>query len=144
MKKKNRLIERAGSISSCVSGTMSFLGSYQVCHNLCLGIITLLAIIGVTAVGMPLLFLTKVALPFWIAAALLFGLTLLFYFKMRCISKNLLLFNAGVLIAGVPFKAVQGYSPVFWGVGGALISVSVVWFIKDKLKYKRRGRKHHA
>ena len=139
MKKKTRIIEKTGSATSTISGTISFLGSYQVCHNLCLGIIALLSIVGITVVGMPLLFLTKVAMPFWIAAVTLFATTLVFYFKMRCISKNLLLFNAGVLTAGIPFRAVQDYSPLFWGVGGALISVSVVWFLKDRFKYKRKA-----
>jgi len=77
---------------------MEFLGGYQVYHNICFGIITLLSLIGITLVGMPLLFLTKVAIPFWIAAVLLFVVTMVFYFKSKCISKNLLLFNSGIIM----------------------------------------------
>lgn len=131
--KKFAVKERLVSISSSFSGLMSFLGGYQVCHNICLGIIALLSIIGITVVGMPLIFLTKVSIPFWIAAVLLFGVTLIFYFKMKCISKGLLLFNAGVIIAGVPFKSVQDYSPVFWIIGGSLVLISILVFIKNKI-----------
>ena len=63
---KNFITEKAATLSSSFSGALSFLGGYQVCHNVCLGIIALLSLIGITIVGMPLLFLTKVAIPFWI------------------------------------------------------------------------------
>ncbi len=130
---ENKLVEKTGSVTSAVSGTMSFLGSYQVCHNICLGIIALLSLIGITVVGMPLLFLTKVAIPFWIAAVVLFVITLMFYFKKRCISKSLLMLNSGIIIAGIPFKAVQSYSLIFWITGGSLVILSLLFFIKRKI-----------
>ena len=101
-------------LSSSLSGTLSFLGGYQVCHNVCLGIIALLSIIGITIVGMPLLFLQKVAIPFWTVAVLLFAVTLVIYLKKKCISKNLLMLNSGIIIAGTPFKEVQNYVLIFW------------------------------
>ena len=84
-------------------------------------------------VGMPLLFLTKVAVPFWTVAFVLFLITLFFYFKMRCISKNLILFNSGVLIMGVPFQRLQ-FSPFNWIVGGVLVVIAVSLFVKGKIK----------
>lgn len=135
MKNKSiKPIEKTGSVISTVSGTMSFLGSYQVCHNLCMGVIALLSLIGITAVGMPLLFLTKVAVPFWIAAVVLFGITLIFYFKKKCISKNLIIFNAGIIIAGVPFSKLQNFTVIFWILGGALVIISILLYLKEKLK----------
>ena len=105
-KKENKDVKngRILNLTSSTSGVMGFLGGYQVCHNVCLGIIALLSIIGITLVGMPLLFLTKVAVPFWIAAFSLFLISLFFYLKSRCLSRNLLLFNGGIIIAGVPFN----------------------------------------
>ena len=130
---KNRKIL---NFTSSLSGTMGFLGGYQVCHNICLGIIALLSIIGITIVGMPLLFLTKVAIPFWIAAVILFLISLIFYFKMKCISKNLLLFNGGIIVAGVPFRSLNDYSIIFWIIGGILIALSLISYLKEKFRFK--------
>lgn len=136
MKIRHIFREKILSISSSVSGVMGFLGGWQVCHNICLGIIALLSIIGITLVGMPLLLLTKVAIPFWITAVVLFVITLIFYFKMKCISKNLIIFNAGIIIAGVPFSQVQDYYLIFWVIGGSLVALSLILYIKNKLKRK--------
>ena len=136
MKLENFFAEKAATFSSTVSGALSFLGGYQVCHNVCLGIITLLSLIGITVVGMPLLFLQKVAIPFWTAAVLLFAITLFLYFKKKCISKNLLMLNGGVIIAGVPFQNVQQYSVVFWIAGGTLVVLSLLFYIKGKIGKK--------
>ncbi len=137
MNKTKRFIEEKGAtLTSSVSGAMSFLGGYQVCHNVCLGIIALLSVIGITVVGMPLLFLQKVAVPFWILAFVLFLISLVFYFGKGCISRNLLIFNSGVLIAGIPFGFVQPYISLFWIVGGAFVLISVVLFVRKKLRWK--------
>ena len=136
-KNKEKIIEKTGSVASTVSGTMGFLGGYQVCHNVCLGIVALLSFIGITVVGMPLLFLTKVAVPFWIAAAVLLGITLFFYFKKKCISKNLIIFNFGVIIAGIPFQQLQKFSILFWITGSTLVLISILLFIKSKAITKK-------
>ena len=124
--------EKAATFSSSLSGGLSFLGGYQVCHNVCLGIIALLSFIGITIVGMPLLFLTRVAVPLWIFAAALFGVTLLFYIRRKCISKNLLLLNAGIIIVGMPFAAVKPVLPLFWIIGGTLILLSLLLIVKAR------------
>lgn len=133
-KAKNIIMEKAASLSSSISGALSLLGGYQVCHNVCLGIIAALSLIGITIVGMPLLFLQKVAIPFWIAAVFLFIITLTLYFKKRCISKNLLILNSGIIIAGIPFKAVENYLLIFWIIGGTLVVLSLLFYIKGKIK----------
>ena len=125
--------ERLVTISGSISGIMGFLGGYQVCHNVCLGIIALLSLIGITIVGMPLLFLTKVAIPFWIAALFLFLISLIFYLKGGCISRNLILFNGGIIIAAVPFEALRRFSLIFWIIGGSIILISIILFIKDRV-----------
>lgn len=140
-KQKSNINEKKGralAVTSSASGVMGFLGGYQVCHNVCLGIIALLSVIGITLVGMPLLFLTKVAIPFWIAASFLFFISLFFYFKSKCISKNLLLFNGGIIIAGVPFDSLKNFFVFFWIMGGTIILISIVLFIKDKMAGGRK------
>ena len=134
MKPKLTLKANAASISSSVSGIMGFLGGYQVCHNICLGIIALLSIIGITLVGMPLLFLTKIAVPLWIAAFFLLMVSVVFYIKSKCISKNLLLFNGGIIIAAIPFRALEKFFPIFWIIGGTIILISILLFIKSRIK----------
>lgn len=134
IEKKNSFIrEKLASISSSLSGTLSFLGGYQVCHNLCMGIIALLSLIGITVAGMPLLFLQKVAVPFWIAAVVLFTITLGLYIKMRCLSKNLLLLNFGILVAGVPFPQVKPLLPLLWISGGAIVLIGVLLMVRGSI-----------
>lgn len=125
---KEKLIGTAGSLS----GVTGFLGSYQVCHNLCLTTIALLSLIGITVVGMPLLFLTKVAVPFWIAAVALLSVTVLIYLKKRCVSEKLIIFNSGLIIAGVPFQPLQKFHLILWSVGSVLIALSIMLFFKHK------------
>ena len=74
---KEKLIGTSGGIT----GALSVLGSYQVCHNACLALISLLTVLGFTVAGMPLLFLTKVAIPFWIAAVSLLTITIILKYK---------------------------------------------------------------
>ena len=130
---KEKIISATGS----VSGAASVLGSWQVCHNVCLGIIALLSLVGITIVGMPLLFLTKVAVPFWIAAFTLLLVTIALYAKKKCISGKLILFNSGLIIAGVPFKPLQSFLALFWVVGGILVFTAIFLFIKDKTKRRK-------
>ena len=140
LKQKNIIMEKAASFSSSISGALSFFGGYQVCHNVCLWIIALLSLIGITIVGMPLLFLQTVAIPFWIAAVFLFIITLIFYFKKKCISKNLLMFNSGIIIAGIPFKAVQNYSMILWVIGGTLVVLSFLFYTKEKIRKNKMNK----
>ncbi|MBI2667856.1 hypothetical protein HYX17_03765 [Candidatus Woesearchaeota archaeon] len=139
MRIKNLLKAKIASISSSASGVMGFLGGYQVCHNICLGIIALLSLIGITLVGMPLLFLTKVAVPFWIAAFFLLIISLVFYIKSKCISRILLLLNGGIIIAAVPFRALEKFFPIFWVIGGLIILISITLFIKDRMMKNKKG-----
>lgn len=116
---------------SGVSGGLSFLGGWQVCHNLCLGIIALLSIIGITVVSMPLLFLTQYAVYFWSIAVLLLIPTVVMYWKNRkCMSSKLILFNMGIVIASIPFSSLQAYQIVFWLIGGSLLFRSIWLFLK--------------
>ena len=132
--------EKAIGATGSVSGIASILGSWQVCHNICLGIIALLGIIGITVVGMPLLFLTKIAVPIWTVAVILLLVTIAIYMKKKCISKNLIILNSGLIIAGTPFQPLQKFSILFWTVGGILALAGISLFIKEKMQ--KRARKH--
>ncbi len=131
---------KAAGAAGSVSGAASILGSWQVCHSVCLGLIALLSVIGITVTGMPLLFLTRVAVPLWLVAVALLGVVAYFYFRRHCISRNLMLFNSGLIIAGTPFQAVQQYQQAFWIIGGSVALAGIALFAKDKMKKKKCER----
>jgi len=126
---KQKIISSAGA----ATGTASVLGSWQICHNICIGIVALLGMIGITVVGFPLLFLTKIALPIWIAAVVLLAISFALYFKKRCISGKLIVANTGLIIAGTPFSWAQKSPALFWAAGGTLVLCSILLYVKDKL-----------
>lgn len=130
---KERIIGTTGSIS----GVASILGSWQICHNVCLGLIALLSILGITVVGMPLAFLTRLAIPLWTAAVILLGITTWFFVKKKCISGKLIMINSGLIIAGIPFQALQRFSIMFWIVGGIIAATGIGLFIKDKIQKQK-------
>lgn len=134
---KEKLIGATGS----VSGAASILGSWQICHNICLGLIAALSLIGITIAGMPLLFLTKIAVPVWSIAIILLIITIVIYLKKPCISRNLIIINSGLIIAGIPFQSLQKFSVFFWTIGGIVAFIGIFLFIKDKMKKRERHGK---
>ena len=129
--------EKLLSVTNGLSGSLSFLGGYQVCHNACLALISILTILGFTVAGMPLLFLTKVAIPFWtLALALLIITTILKYGKGMKFSGKIILLNSGLIIAGIPFQQLQQFNYVFWFFGGTLAIFSIGWYVYDKIEKK--------
>jgi len=133
--------EKAASIGSNVSGITSILGSWQICHTICLAIIALLAAIGITLTTLPLAFLINYSTPLWLIAAALSTITLLMYLKRPCISPNTLLFQSGILIFGIPFQSVQKYAVYFRIIGALIILASIIIFIDKKIKNKNQKRK---
>lgn len=130
---KEKILGASGSLS----GVLSFLGSYQVCHNACLALVAFLTFLGFAVAGMPLLFLTKVAIPFWIAAISLLIITIIMrHKKIVNLSNKVILLNSGLIIAGVPFQQVQNFNYIFWITGGILAILSIGWYLYDKMEKK--------
>lgn len=130
---KEKILGASGSLT----GALSFLGGYQVCHSACLALVAFLTFLGFAVAGMPLLFLTKVAIPFWIAAVLLLVIMLaLNYKKIIHLSNKMLLLNSGLIIAGIPFQQLQSFNYIFWIIGGVLVASSIWWYLYDKVKKK--------
>ncbi len=128
--------EKITGYAGTLSGAASVLGSWQICHTVCLGIIALLGVIGITVAGMPLAFLTKFAFPFWTLAIMLLVALALLSLKKQCVSRTLLLFNFGLIVAGTPLpeKTSASYGPWFWVMGGIIAGAAVLVFVKNKLK----------
>ena len=131
---KERLIGATGS----VAGIASILGTWQACHNVCLALVGFLSILGITVIGMPLVFLTEVAIPVWTVAVILLTITAILYIKKKCISSRLLLVNSGLIIAGVPFPFLQQFTEIFWIIGGLLVVTGISLFVKDKIQVSSR------
>ncbi len=117
--KQEKIISSIGS----VSGLASVLGSWQICHTVCLGLIAVLGLIGITITWMPLAFLTEITIPLWSIAVLILFVTVIIYLKKACVSKNSLLINSGLIIAGTPFQSVQSFILYFW-IAGSLLVIS--------------------
>ena len=126
--------ERFVSLSGSITGIGSVVGSWQICHNICLAIITVLGLIGISIVGMPLAFITTYAVYLWSAAAALLAISFSLYIIKKCISKRMLMFNSGLIIAGVPFQPVQQYSSLFLTVGISITVISILLYISDRRK----------
>ena len=127
---KERIIGAIGSLS----GIASILGSWQACHSVCLALVGFLSILGITVVGMPLAFLTEVAIPVWIVAVMLLIIVAILYIKKGCISRRLLVVNSGLIIAGIPFPFLQQFTKIFWIIGGVLVMIGILLFVKDKMQ----------
>src|SRR3989344_1800108 len=126
-----------------LSGLSAFLStigsSWSVCHSICLALITVLAGIGIVLTGMPLLFLFEYNLYLWsVAVFLLAPSAILFARNPGGLSKNLMLFNFGVIIAGIPTNLIN-LQPLSWIIGGTLVLAALIMFIKPKLTKKMEG-----
>lgn len=129
--------EKSVSIISSASGFMGVFGSWTVCHNVCTAAIAILAVIGVTVTGMPLLFLQSVAVPLWTAAVILFAMLLFLKLrKMGCLSGRMLTLNAGLVVFGTPLQPLQQFSLLFRIAGSVLIVTAIVMFVSSRVRIK--------
>lgn len=134
--------EKLLGFGSSASGGLSILGGYNVCHNVCLGAIAVLSALGIAVAGMPLMFLQKIALPFWIAAAaLLLAMLALSKISTLRFSPKILLANTGFIIAGTPFRSLDAFQPLFWALGGTLVAGSIAWAVRGRKKRSTARRK---
>lgn len=125
--------EKYVSYVSSLSGASGIFSSYQVCHSICLGVIALLSVIGITLTGLPFLFLQRLALPLWTIALALFAISLFFYIKHKHHTlKNLLIFNFGAIIVGIPFENLAFLRTYFLVMGFSIIVFSLYLIIKKR------------
>ncbi len=135
--KSTGLKEKILSFGSGISGLMGVFSSWTVCHSVCTAAIALLAIIGITVTGMPLLFLQSVAVPFWTAAVILFAVLLFLKLrKMGCLSGKMLTLNAGLIVFATPLQPLQQFSLLFRVAGSVLILAAVVMFVRSRIRVR--------
>lgn len=136
-------LAKASSVFSGASGSLGFLGSlHNACHVICEAAIGFLAIFGIAVYGMPLMFLQDYAVYFWaMAVAFVLPMALLYAYNKTCTSREMLLGNAGVIVAGVPFAEAQQIAPLLWFTGGTMLAVAITLFVKKKFIDKKTCRK---
>jgi len=124
---KERILNFFSSASAALA---TFGSSFQLCHNICLAFIGIFAFLGIAIAGMPLLF--QYNIYFWAFAIALLIPTVIMYIYKKCMSRNLLLFNIGIVIAGTPENFTFGIQPAFWVVGGLLVMIAIASIIYKK------------
>lgn len=130
---KNTIVERLAGVGSGLGGLMGVFSSWAVCHNVCTAAIALLAIIGITVTGMPLLFLQSVAVPLWTAAVIILAVLLLLKWrKIGCLSGRALLLNSGLIVFATPLQQLQDFSLAFRAAGAAMALAAAFMLIKGR------------
>lgn len=122
--------------SSTASGTFGAIGSLpNVCHSLCMTIVSALALFGITTSILPLMFLQTYKLYFWLAAFAFTALSIYFFLKSKkqlTRDRNLLFINGGLLIFGLPFSQLSDYMDFFRFVGVSLVVTGLFLFLFSK------------
>ena len=128
---------KAAGAAGAASAGGSIAGAHNVCHALCLGAVAFLSVFGISASSTALMFLEDFALPFWIMGLAFLALSLAMLIKYgKCISRKLIVFNAGLLFIGVPFFQKDNYAWAFWLAGSIIAIYAVLWFLNDRYNLK--------
>ncbi len=137
-KKENSAQGKAVAGINAAAGGMGIISAHNVCHAVCESLVGIAAIFGIAGIGMPLAFLTDYNIYFWAMAFafLLIGLALLV--SRKCVSKNMMMFNGGIVLIGVPFSFLTSVLPAFWVTGSGLILFSIYNFAKGRRKKSKR------
>ena len=135
---KSRKEKIVGFFSSA-SGGVAIAGAHNVCHALCVGVASALAIVGISVSSTALMFLEDYALPFWTMGLVFFIIGIVMYLKTGHIAKKLNIFNAGMLIIGFPFVQKESFVWIFWISGVAVAAAAVVMFMMEKNIFVKIG-----
>ena len=93
--------------------------------------VALLSVAGITAAGMPLMWLEDYAIYFWAMGLIFLAVSFyLLYTRPFCISRNAIMANSGLLVAAVPLKNIIGSSIyLFWIIGGLLFGYAAFLYL---------------
>ena len=130
-RKKQKDSKRVFAVAGSVSGAGSIISAHNVCHSICLVVVAMLSVFGIIVSADILMWLQDYNMFFWTMGISFLAISLAIYYKMPCcISKKMILFNAGLLIIGLPFF--QFINLVFWLVGGVIVIFSIGWYFRDR------------
>lgn len=129
--------ERLSATGATASGTFGAIGSvHNVCHSLCVSIVSIAALFGITMNILPLMFLQTYQAYFWWAALVFTVISFYLYLKQRhksTLDRNLLFINYGLLTFGLPLSGwLADYMDIFRFLGGALALIGLFLIIFGK------------
>ncbi len=131
-KLKNRLLGSGGS----AAGAFGAFGSVpNVCHSVCMSVVSALAAFGITLNILPLMFVQTYQGYFWWAAFAFTAASFYFYRqqeKSNPRDRNLLLVNGGLLLFGLPFASVSEYADFYRFSGGSLAIAGCILLLSGK------------
>ncbi len=116
-RKQNRLFGALGS----ASGGGAVASAHNVCHTICVGAASLLAMFGIIISDTALMFLQDYNVYFWLMGLFFLLVSVALLIKDKPVSIKLMIFNAGLLIASAPF-----YQNVISIIIGASISLYII------------------
>src|SRR3989338_6445603 len=108
MKRKPYTVARKNGkifgIFGSASGVSSVISAHNVCHMVCLAVVSFLSLFGILVSSDVLMWLQNYNILFWEIGIVFLGMSLLLLVRYReCISRRIIMFNTGLLIAGFPF-----------------------------------------
>ncbi len=123
-KKQNRVFGFLGS----ASGGGAIASAHNVCHTICIGAASLLAMFGIIISDTALMFLQDYNIYFWLMGLFFLLLSMVLLIKEKPVSVRLMLFNLGLLIAAAPF-----YQSILTTIAGASLAAYVAaLFLMEK------------
>ena len=138
MPKKSEIKKGGKAIGAAtgVSGAGGVISAHNVCHAICLAVVSLLSVFGIIVSSDVLMWLQEYNMLFWGMGVsfLLVSLALLVRYK-NCISKKLIIFNLGLIIIGIPF--IGPFDFLAWFAGGAIALYAIYLYTRDMLKKRR-------
>ena len=133
--KNNRAKGRFAGYFGIVSGSGSIISAHNVCHAVCLGVVAVLSVFGLAVSSTALMFLQDYNILFLTMGILFLLLSLVMYAKFgKCISTRLIIFNAGLVVAGTPF--IPALQLVFWAAGFSIAIFVLAVYIKERVEVK--------
>ena len=129
---KTRLLGSGGTTSGVLGGIGSI---HNVCHSLCMALVSILAVFGISMNILPLMFLQTYQMYFWLGALVFTLASLHFYLQQRlhvARDRNLLFINVGLLLFGLPFHQLADYMDFFRFAGGSLAIIGLFLILFGK------------
>lgn len=134
-KKMSGKTPRRFALLGSASGGGAIAGAHNVCHAICVGLASFLAVFGVTVSSTALMFMQDYAPYFWSMGLAMLIVSLVMYERTGFLSRKLTIANTGLLIASVPFIFLESYLPAFWITGGALVVLALAMLVNERWNF---------
>ncbi len=132
-KEKKNMFGIFGSVSSAGS----IVSAHNICHWLCLVAVAALSVFGIAVSSTVLMFLEEYTMLFWTMGVGFLAMSLFLYARNpKCISKNLIIFNTGLLVIGIPF--LSQFNLFFWLFGGTIVVLISGLYLKERFLVGRK------